>query len=322
MRALITGCAGFAGSHLAEHLLEQGEEVVALVREEDPLSNLAPLLPMIRLVRADILDLDRMSAIMEETRPQRIYHLAAISSPAESLHDPRLAYQVNFNGTFNLLLAWRQAQLDSRFLLVSSSQVYGHVGEQNLPVREDAPLRPANPYAGSKAATEMLAVQFFESYGLPIIRVRPFNHTGPRQEATFVCSSLARQVAEIDLGLRPPVVGVGNLRASRDFSDVRDIVDGYRLLLEKGRPGEVYQLCSGRPVSVEIILRHLTALASKPVEIVVDESRLRSQDESVMWGDPSKATHMLGWKPRYELQVTLRDLELHWEHTIRARAEC
>lgn len=319
MKALITGCAGFAGSHLAEHLLERGEEVVALVRAQDPLGNLEHLLPKLRLVRADVLDLDRLSAIMEETRPQRIYHLAALSSPVESLRDPRLTYQVNFTGTFNLLLAWRQTGLDSRFLLVSSSEVYGRVSERDLPVREDAPLRPANPYAGSKAAAEMLALQFFGSYGLPIVRVRPFNHTGPRQDAGFVCSGLARQVAEIELGLRAPAVTVGNLKARRDFSDVRDVVDGYGLLLEKGQPGEVYQLCSGHPVSIEVVLRLLTGLASKPVEIIVDESKLRSQDAAAMWGDPLKAAQALGWKPRYGLETTLRDLNLYWKHTLRAQ---
>jgi GDP-4-dehydro-6-deoxy-D-mannose reductase len=318
MKALITGGAGFAGSHLTEYLLEQGQEVVVLTRDADRLRNLEHVLSKIEVMRADILDCERLSAVLEQTRPERIYHLAALSSPTDSFQNPRLTYQVNLTGTLNLLSGWHQAGFDSRFLLVSSSQVYGQISEQQLPLREDTPMRPASPYGGSKAAAEMLAVQFFESYRLPIIRVRPFNHTGPRQGPDYVCSSLARQVAEIELGLRAPLVSVGNLDACRDFSDVRDIVRGYHLLLEEGEPGEVYQLCSGSPVSVEAILRHLIASSSKPVQIAVDESRVRSRDVSSVWGEPRRATQAVGWRPRYQLPTTLRDLEQYWEDSIRS----
>jgi GDP-4-dehydro-6-deoxy-D-mannose reductase len=318
MKALITGGAGFAGSHLTEYLLEQGQEVVVLARDADKLRNLEHVLSKIEVIRGDILDCERVSAVLKQARPHRIYHLAALSSPADSFQNPRLTYQVNFTGTFNLLSAWRQAEFESRFLFVSSSQVYGQTSEQQLPLREDTPVRPASPYGGSKAAAEMLAVQFFESYRLPIIRVRPFNHTGPRQGPDYVCSSLARQVAEIELGLRAPSVSVGNLDACRDFSDVRDIVSGYHLLLEKGQAGEVYQLCSGSPVSVDAIVRHLIAWSSQPVQVAVDTARVRSGDAPSIWGDPSRATQSVGWRPRYQLRTTLRDLEQHWEDSIRS----
>ena len=318
MKALITGSAGFAGSHLAEYLLEQGQEVVALVRSEDRLRNLEHLLSRIQVTRGDVLDLHRISAVLQETRPQRVYHLAALSSAAASFDNPPLTYNVNFTGTFNLLWAWRQTQLDSRFLLVSSSEVYGQVSERNLPVREDAPLRPPSPYAGSKAAAELLGLQFFESYGLPIVRVRPFNHTGPRQSSSYVCSSLARQVVEIELGLRAPLIAVGNLNARRDFSDVRDIVRGYHLLLERGQPGDVYQLCSGRPVSIENVLQSLLRSLSKAVKVTEDESKLRVRDVPAMWGDPSKAARAASWKPCYQLQSTLHDLTQYWEDSIQA----
>jgi GDP-4-dehydro-6-deoxy-D-mannose reductase len=320
MKALITGGAGFAGSHLAEHLLEQGHEVTILTRSDDRLRNLKHVLANVRVARADILDREGISELLKQVRPQRIYHLAALSSPSDSFHDPGRTYGVNFTGTFNLLWSWRQAAFDSRFLFVSSSQVYGRPTEQHLPFREDAPMRPVSPYAGSKAAAEMLAVQFFESDRLPIIRVRPFNHTGPRQDPDYVCSSLARQVAEIELGLRPPVVSAGNLDACRDFSDVRDIVYGYHLLLERGQAGEVYQLCSGTPVSVHAILRHLIAWTSKPVEIAVEVARIRSRDFPSLWGDPSRAAEAVGWQPRYDLATTLRDLEEYWENSLRSRA--
>jgi GDP-4-dehydro-6-deoxy-D-mannose reductase len=163
----------------------------------------------------------------------------------------------------------------------------------------------------------MLALQFFRSYGLPIIRVRPFNHTGPRQSSRFVCSNFARQVAEIELGLRPPPIVAGNIHVVRDFSDVRDIVRGYSDLLESGAPGEVYQLCAGHPVSIESILQTVISFASKPVQVVVDRSLLRNQEAAEVWGDYSKARLAVGWEPRHELVETLRALKLYWEAKLR-----
>lgn len=316
MKALITGGAGFAGSHLAEYLLSQGQEVVILAREVDSVSNIQHLLACIRMEWCDVLDERRLRQVLAETRPERIYHLAAVSSPVGSFRNPKLVYEVNFTGTLNLLLAWRDAEIDSRLLYVSSSEVYGSAGDDNLPAREDTPLRPASPYAGSKAAAEMLALQFFHGYGLPIVRVRPFNHTGPRQMPDYVCSSFARQIAEIDLSLRPPVISVGNLSARRDFTDVRDVVGGYYLLLEKGDPGEVYQLCSGRVVSIESVLQSLIGLASKPIQVSVEEAKLRPEEPRMVCGDPSKAQSAVGWRPRYSLRTTLEDLRFYWERVL------
>src|SRR5579863_6409200 len=194
MKVLITGSAGFAGSHLVEHLLAQGHEVVAWTREGEDLQNLGRVQSRICIVAGDLCDGGRVLEVLKDTRPERIYHLAALSSPADSLRSPRLAYDVNFGGTLNLLVAWREAAIDSRMLLVSSSQVYGAVVEAAMPLTEAFPLRPATPYAGSKAAAEFAALQFFLSDGLPIVRVRPFNHTGPRQPSSLVCSDFARQV--------------------------------------------------------------------------------------------------------------------------------
>jgi GDP-4-dehydro-6-deoxy-D-mannose reductase len=190
------------------------------------------------------------------------------------------------------------------------------VRQHDLPFDQEAPLLPATPYAGSKAAGELLAIQFFESYQLPIIRVRPFNHTGPRQSPTFVCSDFARQIAEINLGMRPSEVIVGNLQISRDFSDVRDIVRGYHLLLEQGEPGEVYQLCSGRTVSIEVLLRILTGFSAKPIRVVVEPSRVRQNEASASWGEASKAGRTVGWSCQYALETTLRDLEQYWESRL------
>jgi GDP-4-dehydro-6-deoxy-D-mannose reductase len=317
VKCLITGAAGFAGSHLADYLLSQGEEVLALIAPQDELVNLNHILSRIVIERVDVQDAGSVQQVLRRTKPQRIYHLAALSSPVESLRDPLLTYNVNFYGTLNLLCAWRQVEMDCRFLYVSSGEVYGTDPPGPMPLREDCPVRPANPYAASKAAAELLALQFYKSYGFPIVRVRPFNHTGPRQTAAFVCSSLARQIVEIEAGLRPPTITVGNLNVQRDFSDVRDIVRGYHLLLENGEPGDVYQLCSGRPVSIDAIVEILRSFTSKPIRVVVDESKVRTQEGAALWGDPTKAKRAVGWLPQYALETTLRDLGVSWEEALR-----
>jgi len=318
VKSLITGAAGFAGSHLADYLLSQGEDVVGLIAPQDELVNLNHVLSRIAIERVDVQDAAGVLRFLSDSRPQRIYHLAALSSPVESLRDPVLTYNVNFSGTLNLLCAWRQVEMDCRFLYVSSGEVYGADPPGPMPLREGCPLRPANPYAASKAAAELLAFQFYKSYEFPIVRVRPFNHTGPRQTAAFVCSSLARQIVEIEAGLRPPTLAVGNLNVQRDFSDVRDIVRGYHLLLERGEPGDVYQLCSGRPVSIESIVEILSSFTSKPIRVAVDESKVRTQEAAALWGDPAKAQQAVGWVPQYALETTLRDLRLGWEEALRA----
>lgn len=317
MKSLITGCGGFAGSHLADYLLGKGEEVVALLGINEDHANVQHVEKHLQIVCADLREFDRVREVLRSSKPQRIYHLAAFSSPSDSFGDPELTYQVNFVGTLNLLSAWLRVEMDCRFLLVSSAEVYGIVPREKLPMREEMELRPVNPYAGSKAAAETLAWQFFRSYGLPIVRVRPFNHTGPRQSSKFVCSNFARQVAEINLGVRSPTILAGNIRVVRDFSDVRDIVRGYSDLLERGTPGEVYQLCSSHPVSVESILQTVISFASKPVQVSFDKSRLRNDDAAEVWGDYSKAKLAVGWEPRYELADTLRALELYWEARLK-----
>ncbi len=319
MKSLITGCAGFAGSHLADYLLGKGEEVIALLAVNEDLANIKHLEKHLEIERADLRDAERVLEVVQSCKPRRIYHLAALSSPLESRERPDLTYQVNFVGTLNLLSAWLRVGMDCRLLLVSSAEVYGTVPAEKLPMREEMELRPVNPYAGSKAAAELLASQFFQSYGLPIVRARPFNHTGPRQSSNFVCSNFARQAVEIDLGVRPPAMVTGNTNVIRDFSDVRDIVRGYHDLLEKGAAGEAYQLCSGHPVSVETILEMILSFISKPVHISVDKSLIRNQDAPEVWGDYSKARLGVGWEPRHELTDTLRALKLYWEARVKSQ---
>jgi len=320
MRTLITGCAGFAGSHLADYLLGKDEEVTGLRAPDDDCANLQHIKEHLNIVGADLREIGRVREVIESFKPQRIYHLAAFSSPAESFEDPEGTYHVNFMGTLNLLSTWLRAGMDCRFLLVSSAEVYGMVPREKLPLREEMKPCPVSPYAGSKAAAEILALQFFRSYGLPIVIVRPFNHTGPRQSSRFVCSNLARQVAEIELGLRPPTVVAGNLDAARDFSDVRDIVRGYFDLLEHGAPGEVYQLCSGHSISIKSVLGLLTSRASKPIQVSIDKPSLRKHDAAEIWGDYSKAKLAVGWEPRRELADTLRELTDYWREKVKLNA--
>ncbi|HEV2380189.1 MAG TPA: GDP-mannose 4,6-dehydratase [Terriglobia bacterium] len=317
MRVLITGGTGFAGSHLAEHLLGQGQDVVLLARPEGNSGSAAHLRARARIATADLRDFDAVRAILDDIRPQRIFHLAAFSSVIESTRDPRHCYQVNLDGTLNLLDAWRQLGFDSRMLLVSSSNVYGVSTGVDLPLRETSPLRLENPYGGSKAASEFLAMQFGLSYGLPVIRARPFQHTGPRQSPAYVCSGLALRVAEIACGSRPPVLEVGNAQISRDFSDVRDIVRGYALLLEQGRAGEVYQLCSGRAVSVGAIIESLIAKTRASIEVRIDPAKARRGEATVLWGEPAKARSEAGWVAQYSLEETLDSLLAYWEDQIR-----
>jgi GDP-4-dehydro-6-deoxy-D-mannose reductase len=317
MKALITGGAGFAGAYLAEHLLNQNSDLTLMARPEESLRGIEHMLSRVRLERADLRDFDRVRHILAEVRPARIYHLAAFSSVVESFRHPRDCYEVNLGGTLNVLESWRDQGFDARLLLVSSSDVYGYAREEDLPLTEESSLRPGSPYAGSKIAAEFLAVQFGLSYGLPVVRVRPFHHTGPRQSPAFVCSGLARQVAEIVCGLRPPVISVGNPGVGRDFSDVRDIVRGYALLIGQGRAGEVYQLCSGRAVTIELLFQWLAAAVPLPIDVQVDAARVRTGEPTLLWGDPTKVRVETTWSPQYELRKTLSDLEAYWEQQIR-----
>lgn len=316
MKALITGADGFAGPYLAERLLDEGFDVVGMVHPGWDGTPRVPTLGQVQIERCDIRDKDRLARIIRDTKPERVFHLAALSSPANSVSNPSVTYETNFIGTLNLLTAIYAGDFACRFLYVSSSEVCGLVGQNELPLKEEAPYRPANPYAGSKAAGELLTCQFVRSHGIEAVCVRPFNHTGPRQSAAFVCSSLARQVAEIILGMREPVIEVGNLAVSRDFTDVRDMVRGYYLLLERGVPGEIYQLCSGHPVSIQTILDLLTDNISIPIRVVVDPARVHSHSASTVWGVADKARQAVGWEPQYSLQTTLLDLRGYWEGVL------
>ncbi len=314
MRVLITGITGFVGSHLAEYALAQGAEVYGSYRWRSKTENIDHLRDRITLVECDLRDLSSVQHLVGISNPDAIVHLAAQSYVQASWHTPAETITTNTISQVNLLETIRpRGQGAPRFLVIGSSEEYGLVLEGELPIRETNPLRPLSPYAVSKVTQDLMGYQYFKSYGLPIVRARAFNHEGARRGDVFVTSNFARQIAEIEAGRRKPEVLVGNLKAVRDYTDVRDIVRGYWLLLERGEPGEVYNLCSGRGWAIQELLDFLlgesavTSIAVRP-----DPARLRPSDVPVLIGDYGKVHAALGWKPEIPFEETLRDLLAYW----------
>ncbi len=323
MRALITGVAGFAGSHLAELLVSDGIEVYGLVMPGGPLDNLQEIRkdpdrgPRLHLVEADIVHEEQLARAIADTRPEQVYHLAAASSVRQSLQDPGATFRVNVLGTRNVLEGIRRAGITPRILIISSAEAYGASANKATPLREEDPLMPVSPYGASKAAVEMLACTYWIHHGLPIIRVRPFPHTGPRHSPDFVFPDWARQLAEAEAGRRPPRLEVGNLEIRRDVSDVRDVVAAYVLALEKGEAGAVYNVCTGRAYSLREALDTLISLARLPVDVVVDPARLRPIDIKVLAGTAQSLHACTGWAAASPLSRTLVDLLSYWRDQLR-----
>jgi len=313
MRVLITGITGFVGSYMAEHALACGAEVYGSSRWRSKTDNIDRLRGKITLIESDLRDLSSVRALLETSNPDYVVHLAAQSFVGVSWQAPAETLSTNIISQVNLLEAIRGLKMSPRFLAVGSSEEYGLVHPDELPIKESNPLRPLSPYAVSKVAQDMMGYQYFKSYGLPIIRTRAFNHEGPRRGDVFVTSSFAKQVAEIEVGDRDPVIYVGDLKPRRDFSDVRDIVRGYWRLLERGEPGEVYNLCSGHSWSIQQVLDFLLEQSKvKNITVTVDPSRLRPSDVMVLEGDATKVRTATGWEPEIPLERTLRDLLGYW----------
>jgi GDP-4-dehydro-6-deoxy-D-mannose reductase len=242
-------------------------------------------------------------------QPAQVYHLAALSSVAASFQDPTPTYQTNVMGTLHLLDALRRLAPASRTLVVSSAEVYG--GLTN-PLPESTPLAPASPYAASKAAAEMIAIQHHRAYGLHVVRARSFNHTGPGQTARFAVSAFARQIARIEVARQAPVLGVGNLAARRDFLDVRDVAQAYMALVRLGAAGEVYNVCSGRAVALQALLDGLLSLAKVGIDVERDPALDRPVDVPELRGDPARLQAATGWRPEIPLEQTLADVLAYW----------
>src|SRR5512135_1601212 len=313
MRVLVTGVSGFVGGHLAEHLIESGDLVVGLSASGRWPAELAHLARQVRIERCDLAAIEEadLADLIGRKQPEVIYHLAAQANPQASISDSRGTWALNLGGALSLLEAVKASGQAPRVVLVGSGVCYGCPAPEHLPVTESCPLRPNNPYAASKAAADLLGVQHFLAHGTDVVMVRPFNHAGPRQSPTYVLSALARQVAEVEAG-RKARVEVGNLDIVRDFTDVRDVVRGYRLLAERGVAGAVYNLGTGHGTAIADALETLRALARTPVEIHVDPARVRPVDQPLLVADPSKLRAATGWEPRFPIAQTLADMLDHW----------
>ena len=312
MRALITGCGGFVGGHLAEHLLAHvGKDVRVfgtLFRESE--SGRDGLEHTTTLV-VDLRDPEAVDRLFDEARPYVVFHLAAQSFVPEAWRAPWATIETNVRMQLNVLetmAARAEAGYAARLIVASTNEVYGGPPPEALPTDETSPFAPANAYATSKAAQDLLAAQYHRSHNVDVVRVRPFTHIGPRQDDRFVAASFARQVAEIEAGRREPVVRVGNLEAERDFSDVRDIVRGYRLAFERGSAGDVYNLGSGQSHPVREILDHFIERSRVPVRVETDPDRLRPSDVPRTLCDASRAKSALGWAPEITFEQTLDDI--------------
>lgn len=339
MRVLITGVTGMAGSHLAEYLLNiEGLEIYGTYRWRSRVDNLDDLrkagkvniitggfesmlhertdTSKLNLIEADITDSFSMKWVIGAVKPDRIFHLAAQSyvhaswgAPAETLH-------TNIIGEVNLLEAVRSAGIDPIIHIAGSSEEYGLVLPDELPVKETNPLRPLSPYGVSKATQEMIAYQYFMSYGLKSVITRAFNHEGPRRGEVFVTSNLAKQIVEVEKGLKPPVLYVGDLSSVRDWSDVRDVIKAYWLVTEMGTPGEVYNIGSGVGREVREMLDMLLGMSNVDIEVEVDHARLRPSDVKVLVCDSTRFRKLTGWKPQIPFDKTLRDLLDYWRERV------
>jgi GDP-4-dehydro-6-deoxy-D-mannose reductase len=318
VRVLVTGIGGFAGPVVAEALRAAGHEVHGLVRgpADRDRPRLAALgLPAEALHVGDLRDPAGFGRLVAAVSPEGIVHLAGMTSPPAAERDPEAAYRANLGGTLAVLGAVRQQAPGARLLVVSSGHVYGAVREEDLPVTEEAPLRPVTVYGASKAAADLAAFQWGHAYGLDVVRARPFNHTGPGQDPAFVCSALARQMAMVEAG-RLEVVRVGNLDPVRDFCDVRDVAAGYVALLERGRSGEAYNLCRGKGASVADVVAILRTHARVAVRVRVDPALRRAGEVARVVGSPVRAGRDTGWEARVPLEETLAQSLAYWRALV------
>lgn len=314
--ALITGVTGFVGSYMAELLLSQEFEVYGLCRWRSRKENIDHINNRIHLIEGDLLDAHSLQDLLVNVRPTHIFHFAAQSFVPASWASPSVTLEINVVGPCNLFEAIRVARIDPLIQIACSSEEYGLVKPDEVPIKETNPLRPLSPYAVSKVAMDFLGYQYFKSYNMKIVRTRGFNHTGPRRGDVFAESSFAKQIAEVERGKKKPVILVGNLEAERDYTDVRDMVKGYLLAVERGEPGEVYNICSGKAVKIKKVLDTLLSFSKVKVEIKQDPARMRPSDVPILLGDNSKFVKQTGWKPQVPFEKTLEDLLNYWREKI------
>ncbi len=319
MRILITGITGFVGSHLAEYVLglKERHTLFGLCRWRSPKDNLEKIYNKVSLLEADLCDLSGLIRHIKTVKPQIIFHLAAQSYVLTSFNTPIQTLWANVIGTTNLLEAVRITGVDPVIHICSSSEVYGQVSEADIPIKETCPFRPASPYAVSKVGEDMIGYQYWISHQIRTIRTRMFTHTGPRRGDVFAFSSFAKQIAAAELGLKEPVVRVGNLKSVRTICDVRDAVKAYWIMVQRCQPGEVYNIGGKQTVTIGEGLKKLLSFSSKKLKVKVDPTLLRPSDVTLQIPSTEKFSKETGWKPEISLEKTLRDILDFWREELK-----
>lgn len=314
-KILITGIAGFVGSHLLDYLLRDDNkyEIYGIERENSSLERISYNLTNIKLFFCDLVDSSAVGDTIKNIKPDYIYHLAGVSSVKDSWGSIFSIVNNNISATLNIFEALKLYKLfGCKILLTCSSDEYGVVDKKDIPINEDTILKPVSPYAVSKGAVDMFAFQYYSNYGLKIIRIRAFNHTGPRRPEIYALSGFAKQIVEIEKGMIVPRIKVGNLNVVRDYTDVRDIVRGYVLAMEYCKPGDVYNLCSSRGYKLADLLDILISFSNKDIEIVKDKARMRLTDLPIIIGNNSKFRNIVPWEPKFNIDKTLKDILDYW----------
>lgn len=318
MKVLITGITGLAGSYLAEYILSLGgdHEIYGTVRWRSRIENIEKIRKNLTLIECDVRDGSSVRKMLQEVKPDIIFHLAAQSSVFTSWHAPSDTMNTNITGLLNIFESLRSLGLDPAVLVPGSSEEYGFQEPEELPIKETNQLRPLSPYAVSKVAQDLLGYQYFMSYKLNVVRTRAFNHTGARRPDIYVESNFAKQIVEMEKGLIPKKILVGNLQARRDFTDVRDVVRAYWLAINEGKAGDVYNICSGKSYSIEEVLKKLLEIANIEVEVEQEPSRLRPYDAPHILGDSSRFRELTGWRPEIPFEKTLESILNYWRENL------
>lgn len=318
MKSLIIGGAGFVGAYLIRHLRNDlGQDVVVTKMPHEEIKVDGVNMDDIQIVDLNILDKDAIVETFKSVHPDYIFHLAAQSSVAISWKNPALTIDVNVKGGVNVLEALRELDYKPRVLLIGSGEEYGHILPNETPIKEGNVSRPGNIYAATKACQNMLGKIYADAYGLDVMMVRAFNHIGPNQTPIFVVADFCKQVAEIEAGLKEPVMKVGNLSAKRDFTDVRDVVRAYGLLMKKGKAGETYNIGSGHAIAIDDILKMIVANSSADISVEVDPAKLRPVDVPIIEADITKVSEATGWKREIELEQTIKETLDYWRKCIK-----
>ncbi len=316
MKAFITGIAGFAGRHLTGYLLDRGDEVTGL--EPEGCEDVDVLIKEhgIKIHIGDIRDEKTLLDALRQSKPDIVFHLAAQSSVRLSFENPQDTFSINIMGTLNLLETITRLDAPTKTLVITSSEIYGPLTPEECPVTEIHPLRPVNPYAVSKAAVDLLAYQYVKSYGQQVYIARAFSHSGPWQKTVGVLSDWAFQIAKIDLGISPPTFKVGNINVNRDYTDVRDVIKAYVAIVDKGKPGEPYNVCSGIGYELGELLEKYRRFTRKKIKIEIDQSRMRPVDIPMLVGSNEKLRRDTGWSPAIDIDTTLKDIFDYWREYL------